>query len=87
LTGLRAVAVAIAIVVARHAGEVSSPALTAFAFGFAGVEIFFVLSGFLLTSLLVGEHLAFRRPVALADEPTARRRTGRSVCCIGGRFI
>jgi len=37
LTGLRAVA--IAIVVARHAGEVSSPAATAFAFGFAGVDI------------------------------------------------
>jgi peptidoglycan/LPS O-acetylase OafA/YrhL len=53
LTGLRAVA--IAIVVARHAGEVSSPAVTAFAFGFAGVDIFFVLSGFLITSLLVGE--------------------------------
>jgi peptidoglycan/LPS O-acetylase OafA/YrhL len=54
LTGLRAVA--IAIVVARHAGEVSSPSVTAFAFGFAGVDIFFVLSGFLITSLLVGEH-------------------------------
>jgi len=53
LTGLRAVA--IAIVVARHAGEVSSPAATAFAFGFAGVDIFFVLSGFLITSLLIGE--------------------------------
>jgi peptidoglycan/LPS O-acetylase OafA/YrhL len=53
LTGLRAVA--IAIVVARHAGEVSAPAVTAFAFGFAGVDIFFVLSGFLITSLLIGE--------------------------------
>jgi peptidoglycan/LPS O-acetylase OafA/YrhL len=53
LTGLRAVA--IAIVVARHAGEASAPAVTAFAFGFAGVDIFFVLSGFLITSLLVGE--------------------------------
>ena len=53
LTGLRAVA--ITIVVARHAGEVSSPAVTAFAFGFAGVDIFFVLSGFLITSLLAGE--------------------------------
>src|SRR5205807_2397797 len=53
LTGLRAVA--IAIVVARHAGEVSAPPVTAFAFGFAGVDIFFVLSGFLITSLLIGE--------------------------------
>jgi peptidoglycan/LPS O-acetylase OafA/YrhL len=53
LTGLRAVA--IAIVVARHAGEVTYPSITSFAFGFAGVDIFFVLSGFLITSLLVGE--------------------------------
>lgn len=53
LTGLRGIA--IAIVVARHAGELTYPAITAFAFGFAGVDIFFVLSGFLITSLLVGE--------------------------------
>jgi peptidoglycan/LPS O-acetylase OafA/YrhL len=53
LTGLRALA--IAIVVARHAGEAAAPPVTAFAFGFAGVDIFFVLSGFLITSLLVGE--------------------------------
>ncbi|HEX6662876.1 MAG TPA: acyltransferase [Gaiellaceae bacterium] len=52
LTGLRAVA--IAIVVARHAGEAAG--VGAFSFGFAGVDIFFVLSGFLITSLLVGEH-------------------------------
>lgn len=51
LTGLRAVA--IAIVVARHAGEAAG--ITTFEFGFAGVDIFFVLSGFLITSLLVGE--------------------------------
>src|SRR5690349_11316784 len=53
LTGLRAVA--IAIVVARHAGEVWPGGFTASGFGFAGVDIFFVLSGFLITSLLVGE--------------------------------
>jgi peptidoglycan/LPS O-acetylase OafA/YrhL len=52
LTGLRAVA--IVIVVARHAGEAAG--MGAFSFGFAGVDIFFVLSGFLITSLLVGEH-------------------------------
>ena len=52
LTGLRALA--IAIVVARHAGEAAG--ISAFSFGFAGVDIFFVLSGFLITSLLVGEH-------------------------------
>jgi peptidoglycan/LPS O-acetylase OafA/YrhL len=53
LTGLRAVA--IAVVVARHAGEVWPGGFDASAFGFAGVDIFFVLSGFLITSLLVGE--------------------------------
>ncbi len=52
LTGLRAVA--IVIVVGRHAGEAAG--ISAFSFGFAGVDIFFVLSGFLITSLLVGEH-------------------------------
>jgi peptidoglycan/LPS O-acetylase OafA/YrhL len=53
LTGLRAVA--IVVVVARHAGEVWPGGFDASAFGFAGVDIFFVLSGFLITSLLVGE--------------------------------
>ena len=51
LTGLRDVA--IAIVVARHAGEAAGS--HTFDFGFAGVDVFFVLSGFLITSLLVGE--------------------------------
>lgn len=45
--GLRAVAVA--LVVADHAG------LTGFAGGFLGVDVFFVVSGFLITTLLVRE--------------------------------
>jgi peptidoglycan/LPS O-acetylase OafA/YrhL len=53
LTGLRAVA--ITVVVARHTGEVWPGGFDGSAFGFAGVDIFFVLSGFLITSLLVGE--------------------------------
>jgi len=46
LDGLRAVAVA--LVVASHAANLPA--------GYIGVDIFFVLSGFLITSLLIAEH-------------------------------
>jgi len=49
LDGLRAVAVY--LVVAFHSG------LTSFEGGFIGVDVFFVLSGFLITRLLLVEHL------------------------------
>ena len=49
LDGLRAVAVY--LVVAFHAG------LTRFEGGFIGVDVFFVLSGFLITRLLLVEHI------------------------------
>ncbi len=49
LDGLRAVAVY--LVVAFHSG------LTSFEGGFIGVDVFFVLSGFLITRLLLIEHL------------------------------
>lgn len=50
IQGLRAIA--IAIVVLAHAE------IPGFAGGFVGVDVFFVLSGFLITGLLVEEHLA-----------------------------
>jgi peptidoglycan/LPS O-acetylase OafA/YrhL len=55
IQGLRAVAVA--LVVLAHAGA------PGFAGGFVGVDVFFVLSGYLITGLLVEERLATaRRP-------------------------
>jgi peptidoglycan/LPS O-acetylase OafA/YrhL len=48
IDGLRAVSVL--LVVAFHAG------LSSFAGGYVGVDVFFVLSGFLITGLLVAEH-------------------------------
>jgi peptidoglycan/LPS O-acetylase OafA/YrhL len=48
IDGLRAVSVL--LVVAFHAG------VTRFAGGYVGVDVFFVLSGFLITGLLVAEH-------------------------------
>lgn len=50
IQGLRAVA--IALVVLAHA------AVPGFAGGFVGVDVFFVLSGYLITGLLAKEHLA-----------------------------
>jgi peptidoglycan/LPS O-acetylase OafA/YrhL len=58
LDGIRAVAVA--LVLAEHGGV---PGVSG---GFLGVDIFFVLSGFLITSLLLDE-LANRGRIALAD--------------------
>lgn len=48
IQGLRAIA--IVLVVLAHAG------FTAFSGGFIGVDVFFVLSGYLITGLLINEH-------------------------------
>ena len=53
LDGLRAIAVG--VVVLYHAGLLWAPG------GFLGVEIFFVISGYLITSLLVAEWRRDRR--------------------------
>ena len=58
LDGVRAVAVA--LVLAEHGGIPGIPG------GFLGVDVFFVLSGFLITSLLLDE-LGNRGRIALAD--------------------
>ncbi|WP_120314080.1 acyltransferase family protein [Mycolicibacterium elephantis] len=58
LDGLRAVAVA--LVLADHGGV---PGVTG---GFLGVDVFFVLSGFLITSLLLDEHVRTGR-IGLTD--------------------
>ena len=53
LQGLRAIAVI--LVILAHAGS------TAFSGGFVGVDVFFVLSGYLITRMLLKEHLDTRR--------------------------
>ena len=58
LNGLRAVA--ITAVVLYHATDFTFPAS-----GLAGVDLFFVLSGFLITTLLLEEHNRARNRVAL----------------------
>jgi peptidoglycan/LPS O-acetylase OafA/YrhL len=68
LDGVRGVA--IAAVLAYHAFPGAAPG------GFFGVEVFFVLSGFLLTSLLVDEH---RRTGRISFERYAKRRVARVV--------
>ena len=65
IQGLRALAVL--LVVADHAGA------RAFAGGFVGVDVFFVLSGFLITSLLVREVAAHGR-VSIAGFYARRAR-------------
>ena len=53
IDGLRAIAVL--AVIAYHSG------ITRFSGGFLGVEIFFVISGYLITALLLGEYEANER--------------------------
>ena len=73
LDGVRALAVA--AVLAFHGGVAGLPG------GFLGVDAFFVLSGFLITSLLLAEHartgrIDLRRVLGPAGAPAAARR-----CC------
>jgi peptidoglycan/LPS O-acetylase OafA/YrhL len=68
LDGVRGLA--IAAVLAYHAFPSAVPG------GFLGVEVFFVLSGFLLTSLLVDEH---RRTGRISFERYGRRRVARVI--------
>ena len=65
IDGLRAVA--IALVVAFHVG------IPGFSRGFIGVDVFFVLSGFLITSLLLRE-LATTGTVSLSNFWARRAR-------------
>ncbi|MEY2423408.1 MAG: hypothetical protein QOI95_3475 [Acidimicrobiaceae bacterium] len=59
LDGLRALAVGLVVVL--HAGFVLSPRGSLLRGGFVGVDVFLVLSGFLITSLLLSEHAATNR--------------------------
>jgi peptidoglycan/LPS O-acetylase OafA/YrhL len=60
LDGIRGIA--ILLVVAHHTHAVLAPSAGWFPTGgFLGVDVFFVLSGFLITSLLIGEHARTRR--------------------------
>ena len=65
IDGLRAVAVL--PVVAYHAGSPLVPG------GFAGVDVFFVLSGFLITSIIAEEAVIGRFSIARFYEQRARR--------------
>ncbi|MBA4803154.1 MAG: acyltransferase [Brevundimonas sp.] len=65
ITGLRAVAVL--PVILFHAG------FSAFAGGYVGVDVFFVLSGFLITSIIVREHRSGSFTLAGFYERRARR--------------
>lgn len=65
ITGLRAVAVL--PVILFHAG------LSSFAGGYVGVDVFFVLSGYLITSILLREHRAGTFTIAGFYERRARR--------------
>ena len=56
LDGMRAIAVAVVMV--YHANNAWLPG------GFLGVEVFFVISGYLITLLLIGEHERVRSACA-----------------------
>ena len=65
IDGLRAVAVL--PVILFHAG------FSGFSGGFVGVDVFFVISGYLITSILLAEHEAGRFSIVGFYERRARR--------------
>ena len=69
LDGMRAIAV-VAVMI-YHANSTWLPG------GFLGVEVFFVISGYLITLLLIGEHERTRAGVAAALLSAG----GRGGCC------
>ena len=73
LDGLRAIA--IAAVVLYHATDFTFPAT-----GLLGVDLFFVLSGFLITTLLLDEHRRVGRGLA-RRRSTAGARSGSCPRC------
>ena len=74
LDGIRALA--IVAVLLYHGGVAWA------AGGFLGVEVFFVLSGFLITSLLIAE---WRQTATIALRAFWARRAGRTTACISFR--
>ena len=74
LDGMRALAVMAVMV--YHANNAWLPG------GFIGVEVFFVISGYLITLLLIGEHERTGRSACAPSGPDERGASSRrSTCC------